>query len=76
MEIKNHNFKIGGFAWKPAILVDLIDESADYLVWFDSANLFNKNLFLFKLFIETNGFISFYSSGNIKRWTHESVLKN
>ena len=73
--LKNHNFKIGGFAWKPAILVDLIDESADYLVWFDSANLFNKNLFLFKLFIETNGFISFYSSGNIKRWTHESVLK-
>ena len=30
--LKNHNFKIGGFAWKPAILVDLIDESADYLV--------------------------------------------
>ena len=66
MRLKNHNFKIGGFAWKPAILVDLIDESADYLVWFDSANLFNKNLFLFKLFIETNGFISFYSSEILK----------
>lgn len=73
--LKEHNFKLGGFAWKPAILVELADESADYLIWFDSANLFYKNLFLFKLFIEINGFFSFYSSGNIKRWTHESVLK-
>ena len=65
--LKEHNFKLGGFAWKPAILVELADESADYLIWFDSANLFYKNLFLFKLFIEINGFLAFI---------HQEILRD
>lgn len=74
--LKDHNYKLGGFAWKPAILNELINEEVDFLIWFDSANLFSKKLSLFKTFILLNGFVSFYSSGNIKRWTHYNALKN
>jgi hypothetical protein len=74
--LKEHNFKLGGFAWKPAILISLLNEKTDYLIWFDSANLFNKKILFFKIFIHFNGFISFYSSGNIKRWTHKNVIDN
>ena len=74
--LKEHNYKLGGFSWKPAILNELIYEEVDFLIWFDSANLFSKKLTLFKTFILLNGFVSFYSSGNIKRWTHYNALKN
>ena len=74
--LKEHNFKLGGFAWKPAILISLLNEKTDYLIWFDSANLFNKKILFFKIFIHFNGFISFYSSVNIKRWTHKNVIDN
>ena len=32
-------------------------------------------LFLFKLLINDRGFASFHSTGNVKDWTHKSVIK-
>lgn len=75
--LDEHNNKIGGFAWKPAIL-NLIYMERTYkkVVWLDSACLFNKKIKYFKYFTVINGFASFFSSGTIKDWTYSSVLEN
>lgn len=73
--LENHNYKLGGFAWKPAIIDILKKEEIMNIIWLDSACTFNKKIFLFKLLIFNYGFASFESSGQIKDWTHISVLK-
>lgn len=73
--LENHNYKLGGFAWKPAIIDILKKEEIMNIIWLDSACTFNKKIFLFKLLIFNYGFASFESSGQIKDWTHVSVLK-
>ena len=72
--IEEHKNKIGGFAWKPAIINILSDEFNENIIWFDSANLFNKKIVFFKILLYEYGFASFISSGRIKDWTYESVL--
>ena len=77
LRIKEHNNKIGGFAWKPAIILELFKEQKyQKVIWLDSACLFDNRISLFKLLINNKGFASFYSTGNIKDWTHKSVLKS
>ena len=73
--LEDHNYKLGGFAWKPAIIDILKKEEIMNIIWLDSACTFNKKIFLFKLLIFNYGFASFESSGQIKDWTHISVLK-
>ena len=73
--LEDHNYKLGGFAWKPAIIDILKKEEIMNIIWLDSACTFNKKIFLFKLLIFNYGFASFESSGQIKDWTHVSVLK-
>lgn len=76
MRVKEHNNKIGGFAWKPAIILELYNEQKNLnVIWLDSACLFDNRLILFKLLIYLRGFASFHSTGNIKDWTYKSVLK-
>lgn len=73
--LNEHKNKIGGFAWKPAIINILKEDGFNNIVWLDSACLFNKNIFLFTNLILKNGFSSSYSTGVIKDWTHNSVLE-
>ena len=73
--LESHNFKLGGFAWKPAIIDILKKEEIENIIWLDSACSFNSKIFLFKLLIYDYGFASFQSSGIIKDWTHNSVLQ-
>ena len=72
--LPEHKNKIGGFAWKPEIINLLKNEKINHLIWLDSATSFKKNILLFKIFIHEYGFFSFHSTGNIKQWTHSSVL--
>lgn len=74
--LPNHGNKIGGFAWKPAILKIVKEEFNGNIVWFDSANLFNQRFIIFKIFLLSRGFISFHSSGTIEDYTHEKVISN
>lgn len=77
LRIKEHNNKIGGFAWKPAIILELYKEQKyQNIIWLDSACLFDNRILLFKLLINNRGFASFHSTGNIKDWTHKSVLES
>ena len=73
--LESHNYKLGGFAWKPAIIDILKKEEIMNIIWLDSACTFNTKIFLFKLLIFNYGFASFESSGLIKDWTHVSVLE-
>ena len=74
--IEEHSYKIGGFSWKPAIIKILTkEESLNNIIWFDSANLFNRRILFFKLLIFEFGFLSFHSTGCVKDWTHPYVLK-
>jgi hypothetical protein len=73
--LEEHNYKLGGFAWKPVIIDILKNEEIENIIWLDSASLFNSRIFLFKLLVYENGFASFYSSGSVKNWTHNSVIK-
>ncbi len=76
LRLKEHNNKIGGFAWKPAIILELFNEQKyQNVIWLDSACLFDYKLYLFKLLIKNRGFASFHSKGNINDWTFDSVLK-
>ena len=74
--LKEHRNKIGGFAWKPAIINILKSEGIERIMWFDSATELRGSLILFKLFIFEYGFSSFKSSGNIQEWSYPSVIKN
>lgn len=74
--IEDHKYKIGGFAWKPVIIQMLCKEYGKNIIWFDSANLFNKKIIFFKIFLFEYGFASFYSSGTISDWTHKNVISN
>ncbi len=76
LRLEEHKNKIGGFAWKPEIINILKNEGINYLIWLDSATIFQNNLLLFKIFIYEYGFASFNSTGNIKQWTHPSVLED
>lgn len=73
--LKEHRNKIGGFAWKPAIINILKNEGINKIMWFDSATEIKGSLNLFKLFIYEYGFSSFYSSGNVQDWAYSSVIK-
>ncbi|MDA9645429.1 DUF1647 domain-containing protein [Candidatus Actinomarina] len=72
---KEHGNKIGGFAWKPEIINILKNENITYIIWLDSATSFKNNLLYFKLLILERGFASFYSSGDIQKWTHDTVIE-
>ena len=49
LRLKEHNNKIGGFAWKPAIILELYNEQKHCnVIWLDSACLFNLKIILFK----------------------------
>ena len=64
--LESHNYKLGGFAWKPAIIDILKKKEIENIIWLDSACNFNSKIFLFKLLIYDYGFASFQSSGIIK----------
>jgi len=71
--LNHHGNKIGGFAWKPSIIKQVLNEKVGHVVWFDSANLFTKKIIFFKLYICHFGFLSFHSTGTIQNWTHKKV---
>lgn len=72
--LSHHGNKIGGFAWKPQIINQLLNEKVGHVIWFDSANLFTKKIIFFKIYIINLGFISFHSTGTIQKWTHRKVI--
>ena len=64
--IPDHGNKLGGFAWKPAILSECSKDYTGKIFWLDSASKINLKFFLARIFFFEKSFISFQSGGLIE----------
>ena len=77
----NININAGEYAWKAAIINEvmnelLIDGSINYLLWCDSGNkLFDPTISKIRHFLDLNHIFSPNSSNTILKWTHPLTLK-
>lgn len=65
----------GEYAWKPVIIKEMSMEF-DSVLWLDAGCMLRRNV-LRNVFhrIETRGFISTETSGDVKTWTHPMTIK-
>ena len=68
--------KMGAYAWKPAIIWEVLNEYKCQVVWLDTGNLINSKFKFVRIVLSNVGFFSPISAGNIKDYTHKSTLKN
>lgn len=72
---KRDNFKkLGSYAWKSAIIYEVISEYQSQVIWMDTGNLVKGKLIFLRIVLTAFGFISPFSIGSIKEWTHPNVL--
>ena len=72
---KRDNFKkLGSYAWKSAIIYEVIREYESQVIWMDTGNLVKGKLIFLRIVLTAFGFISPFSIGSIKEWTHPNVL--
>lgn len=67
--------KLGHYAWKPVIIYTTLLKYKTGVLWLDTGNTINKSLQNTLNTIVLNGFISPFSVGKIKEWTHPKTLK-
>ena len=73
--IQRDNFKkLGSYAWKSAIIYEVINEYESQVIWMDTGNLVKGKLIFLRIVLSAFGFVSPFSVGSIKEWTHPSVL--
>jgi len=68
--------KLGAYAWKPAIIWEVISEYKCQVVWLDTGNLINQKFRYVRIILSNLGFFSPISAGKVTDYTHESTLKN
>jgi hypothetical protein len=71
----NINVNDGGYAWKPVIISDVLNEFKCSVCWLDGGNVLKKPLVKLRKIIELYGFYSPFSKGVIKGWTHSKTLE-
>ena len=64
----------GQFAWKPAIIADVVEEFARPVVWMDAGNMLEGDARRLRRILRKRGFYAARSSGVIRQWTHEGTL--
>lgn len=66
----------GQYAWKPVIIEKefLMAPKGVVLVWLDAGDIVERRLKWLRRFTTRIGFFSPYSSGRIRRWTHQGSL--
>jgi hypothetical protein len=68
--------KLGAYAWKSAILSEVVKEYSDNLVlWLDSGNTISNPLNKLRYILSIKGFYSPISAGNVKDWCYKDTLK-
>lgn len=65
----------GEYAWKPVIIHSVFNEFKSNVCWMDAGNVVHKPLKKVRRVIETLGFYSPQSNGNIEDWTHPKTLE-
>jgi hypothetical protein len=64
----------GAYAWKPAIIWELLGEKIGPICWMDSGNVLISELGELRRSLARRGFYSPYSPGTLKEWTHPGML--
>ena len=67
--------KLGGYAWKSAIVLEVLEKEKGNIIWLDSGNIITRRLNLLRIALTFTGFYSPLSNGTIQEWTHRSVLE-
>lgn len=66
--------KLGSYAWKSAIIYEVIKKYKSQVIWMDTGNLVKGKLIYLRIVLSAFGFVSPFSVGSIKEWTHPNVL--
>ncbi len=74
-EYFNVNINAGEYAWKPVIIIEILNEYRCSVCWMDAGNVITSPLSIIKKIMNLVGFYSPYSSGRISEWTHPKTLK-
>lgn len=71
------NIKIhaGEYAWKPAIIADILNEFKCSVCWMDAGNIVLSPLTAIRKIMNATGFYSPHSRGIISDWTHPKTLR-
>jgi hypothetical protein len=74
-EWMNVKCNAGNYGWKPQILHMVASRISGPILWLDSGNKLFSDLNFLSRIIQTYGFYSPTSAGNISDWTHPSTLR-
>jgi len=69
----NVSVRAGEYAWKPVIIHEVLQEFS-VVLWVDAGNRLHSSADPVFEYIAKNGFYSFRSAGDIKRWTHPATV--
>ena len=67
--------KLGGYAWKSAIVLEVLEKEKGNIIWLDSGNIITKKLNFLRIALTFTGIYSPLSNGTLQEWTHRSVLE-
>lgn len=68
--------KLGAYAWKSAILNEVLEhENKDIVLWLDAGNILTSSLKRLKKVVLINNFYSPLSAGNLIDWCHPKTLQ-
>ena len=67
--------KLGSYAWKSAIVKEVLEEAPGSVLWLDAGDKITKKLTLIKIVLSSLGIYIPYSPGIISQWTHKKTLE-
>ena len=71
---RDEHEKLGGYAWKSAIVWEILKEKKGNVLWLDAGNKINRKLYFLRIVLTFTGFYSPLSNGTLEEWTYSSVL--
>jgi len=66
---------LGAYAWKPNIILEILEDRKSKVVWLDSANLINSRFKRVLAVLTNKGFFSPMSAGRVEDYTYSETLK-
>ena len=67
--------KLGSYAWKSAIVKEVLEETTGSVLWLDAGDKITKKLTFIKIVLTSLGIYIPYSPGIISQWTHTKTLE-
>tara|TARA_X000000950_G_scaffold103970_1_gene131198 strand:+ start:2116 stop:3285 length:1170 start_codon:yes stop_codon:yes gene_type:complete len=67
--------KLGAYAWKSAIVNEVMSQNDGLILWLDAGDIVTKKLTLIKVVLTSQGIYTPKSAGKIKDWTHPKTIE-